>query len=585
MTLFLTAFSQSVQEKIHIMTDAELYAPGDTIWMRIWLQDGMTLKDAQTESQFVYVNLYNNKDERQARVRIKKRDDRFTGYMILPKTLLSGDYTLSAYTLYMSNFANEYLYRKTIHILSKSDAQIGFKARPIYEGYLPQAEPIEVQGTKVYSTHTSDTLSVVTLEAPQNTWLSISVTDDNVSPIDTTASIVNKLLKVPYIFTPENLAADSLLSEVSFFQESQDFVYGRIVKPTNTVFELYSLNLKTGKLYRTFSKASDGKFIFANVDTPEGSIYDIAIYQNGRAFNKEIDMFSIALPDSIPHIATDAKQYYVNNMIDKMKRREPLTAEETQAAKRLNQFNSISLNSDTIDQKLYNPKDKKDLRELDLKRIVERNFYVDDSYTLHASKSIYADNFPGGITNQFIHVVMKEFPGVTVVDSIPMYKDNAGKVVPVRIVVGEKEIPLQTDSTGKMIPRLETFMPCGFVYAVDFITVKDAQNYFPSKQYPNSPIIRIDTFKTTDTYRYYHSQRIVAFESLGYQPTLLHNNLKVRYDEVHTRYWNPAICSGPKGEVRLELPLPLHNSTSYTLRAEGVTPDGDLVSIIRRITL
>lgn len=574
------------QEKIHIMTDAELYAPGDTVWMRIWLQDGETLKPTDTGSQFVYVDLYSKTDERLSRVKIKKRDDKFCGYLILPKTLISGDYTLCAYTLFISRFAPEFLFRKNIHVISERDKQIGFKARPLVEGYLPHAEPLEVVGTKVYSTHPADTLSVVNLEVPHNTWLSISVTDDKVSPIDTTVSLVNMLLNIPSNARLGNQSKDSIGTNYALAKEQQDFVYGRIIKPNNEQFEIYLINLKTGILYRTFSNPSDGTFMFADVDTPEGSIFDIAIYYKGKDTIHEIDLFSITLPDLISHLPSDAKQYYVNELIEKIKNKE--TIKDETLGNELKMLISNTLQSDStqsakmVEEDFF---DKFVRRKNDLNEIVRRPFYVDDSYTLHASKSIYSNKFLQGASNQNIIYVMSEFPRVSVIDSIPMYPDETGKLIPIRIVVGEKEIPLQVNSEGKILPLLETFMPCGFVYALDFISKQDAQKYFPSKRFPNSPIIRIDIFKITDTNRIYGYQRILSFEKLGYQPSMIHNNLKVRPDIVHTRYWNPAIYTAERDLIRLELPLPTDRRSTYTLRAEGISSDGELVSIIRRISL
>ena len=45
------------QEKVHIMTDRELYHPGDTIWMRAWLVEGESLKPRYRSSRFVYSDM------------------------------------------------------------------------------------------------------------------------------------------------------------------------------------------------------------------------------------------------------------------------------------------------------------------------------------------------------------------------------------------------------------------------------------------------------------------------------------------------------------------------------------------------
>ena len=103
------------QEKIWLHTDKPYYLSGEKIWFRAYLADAST-HIPSPYSQYVYVELFNPLDSVVARVKIRREDDVFHGYLPVPEDLPEGDYTLRAYTTLMLNCDEHYFFHKTVHI-------------------------------------------------------------------------------------------------------------------------------------------------------------------------------------------------------------------------------------------------------------------------------------------------------------------------------------------------------------------------------------------------------------------------------------------------------------------------------------
>ena len=63
------------QEKVHIMTDRNLYVGGDTIWLRPFIVDGLTMKPALF-SRFLYVELLSQTDSLVYRAKLHMQPER-----------------------------------------------------------------------------------------------------------------------------------------------------------------------------------------------------------------------------------------------------------------------------------------------------------------------------------------------------------------------------------------------------------------------------------------------------------------------------------------------------------------------------
>ncbi len=105
------------QEKIHVVTDRDMYCAGDTIWLRTFVVDAISLQNAGL-SKYAYVELRNPFKEVVSRKKIIDRDGVFAGYISLPEDMPEGDYTLTAYTAFSENPGKDYFFRKPLKILA-----------------------------------------------------------------------------------------------------------------------------------------------------------------------------------------------------------------------------------------------------------------------------------------------------------------------------------------------------------------------------------------------------------------------------------------------------------------------------------
>lgn len=105
------------QEKIHVVTDRDMYCAGDTMWLRTFVVDALSLQNAGL-SKYVYLELRNPFKEVVARTKLIDREGVFSGYMPLTQDMPEGDYTLTAYTVFSENPGSDYFFRKPLRIVA-----------------------------------------------------------------------------------------------------------------------------------------------------------------------------------------------------------------------------------------------------------------------------------------------------------------------------------------------------------------------------------------------------------------------------------------------------------------------------------
>lgn len=106
------------QEKIHVMTDKPYYITGDTIWLRAFVVNAVNHQPVDA-SKFVYVELISPMNTVDMRIKIKERDGVMKGYLPLdPTKVAEGEYTLTAYTMFMQNQGEQYFFKKKVKITS-----------------------------------------------------------------------------------------------------------------------------------------------------------------------------------------------------------------------------------------------------------------------------------------------------------------------------------------------------------------------------------------------------------------------------------------------------------------------------------
>lgn len=110
------------QEKIHVVTDRDIYCGGDTIWLRAFIVDANS--HIQTAmSKYAYVELLTPFGYANKRVKLLERDGVYAGYIPLDEEIYEGDYTLAAYTAYSENQGQDYFFRKPLKIVAPQSSK------------------------------------------------------------------------------------------------------------------------------------------------------------------------------------------------------------------------------------------------------------------------------------------------------------------------------------------------------------------------------------------------------------------------------------------------------------------------------
>ncbi|NRF37866.1 hypothetical protein [Pedobacter foliorum] len=124
--------SKLPEEKVYLHTDKPYYNLGDTIWFKAYLFDPSYLS-ASEKSGLLYVELNDDSAEVVRRISIPIKQGLGWGQIPLPaKIFHEGGYTLRAYTNWMQNFGDDYLFNKRFYLgkpsqniwLVKSEATI-----------------------------------------------------------------------------------------------------------------------------------------------------------------------------------------------------------------------------------------------------------------------------------------------------------------------------------------------------------------------------------------------------------------------------------------------------------------------------
>ena len=104
-----------LQEKLYLVTDRPYYSAGETIYFSAFLLHSIFMTPLDGSS-FIYVELIGADGELITRLKVKGEKGRFDNAMPLSPRLAPGRYTLRAYSRWMTNFDDAFLFRKQIEI-------------------------------------------------------------------------------------------------------------------------------------------------------------------------------------------------------------------------------------------------------------------------------------------------------------------------------------------------------------------------------------------------------------------------------------------------------------------------------------
>ena len=112
---FMEQIEHYPQEKLHVSTDKDSYIAGDTIWLRAHCADAATHRPVAA-SRYVYAELRDDRGSLVRRIKLLSRDSVYSGYLPTQSLERFGDYSLTAYTLYMRNQGPDYFFKKPLTI-------------------------------------------------------------------------------------------------------------------------------------------------------------------------------------------------------------------------------------------------------------------------------------------------------------------------------------------------------------------------------------------------------------------------------------------------------------------------------------
>jgi len=103
-------------EKVYLHLDKPYYNIGDTLWFKSYLVDRVNMTPSHL-SGLLYVELDNDSSEVVRRISIPIKDGAGWGQIPLPRAIFQeGGYTLRAYTNWMQNFGEDYVFNQRLYL-------------------------------------------------------------------------------------------------------------------------------------------------------------------------------------------------------------------------------------------------------------------------------------------------------------------------------------------------------------------------------------------------------------------------------------------------------------------------------------
>ncbi|MDE7418828.1 MAG: hypothetical protein K2N35_01310 [Muribaculaceae bacterium] len=110
------------QEKLHVVTDRDIYCGGDTIRLRAFVVDADSHMQTAI-SKYAYIELLTPFGFTEKRVKLMERDGVYAGYIPVDEDIYEGDYTLAAYTAYSENHGKDFFFRKPLKIVAPQSSK------------------------------------------------------------------------------------------------------------------------------------------------------------------------------------------------------------------------------------------------------------------------------------------------------------------------------------------------------------------------------------------------------------------------------------------------------------------------------
>ncbi len=111
-------------EKLYVLSDKDVYTVGETIWMSVWVVDGIT-HEPVTVSGMVHIDLVDMWGQSQLSRMFQTTVGRAGAQFELPVDLPTGEYQLRAYTRRMRDYDEGFQFRRNLRVLNTDIPPVG----------------------------------------------------------------------------------------------------------------------------------------------------------------------------------------------------------------------------------------------------------------------------------------------------------------------------------------------------------------------------------------------------------------------------------------------------------------------------
>ena len=585
---FLTQNKMMPQERVHVMTDRNHYLAGDTIWMRAFLVDGLYKKPVHY-SRFLYVELRNERDSLVTRVKLHEQpelgDSIMRGYVATMPEQPTGVYTLVAYTQWMLNGGESFFFKRNLQLVNVTDVEKGRFTEPLVattgcdayhrvdsaslmkaDAAVVVVHPVLKTDKNVYGSREKVT---VTFQAPPNSSLSASVTDNSASVADPRAALHYSILGQPYWHNLDSIYAakyrtPTYLNEIS--QEVSGTLRGALMRQpkANTMVMLFS---PSARLFRTTRTDSVGRFCFENFDAIDTVTFTVRAFSDRGRSKGEVVLSANVLPDVVHHLEPTVRP--VTRAVE--------TASDSALANKMKQRMKFGGGQWEILLNEVGVTTKKKLRgEDNISSRAERKM----DYKLIQELNVAS-----------LEELLNDMPGV-VID----VREDGQRVAKFRgkelfFTLNGAEIDHMLREDESMFEYMNSYVNVECIEYLDLVpaTILGLGGSIDQNAYA----IRI---KENPTLAKKNDLSSVTFKPLGYQVpreffVTDYSTQEARFanppgtDLRPTLYWNPTIEVDSTGMGSFSFWTNDNYNTIYTIRIEGVSEGGQLIDAMKRIKM
>lgn len=554
------------QEKVHVMTDRDMYVAGDTLWLRGWITDALSLHPVDN-SKYLYVELRNGKDELYKRIKLIDRKGSTHGYIFLDENLPTEEMTLVAYTYYMAGQSELYFFKKNIMVTSLADATSGNgysnmeQTIASNESLHPridlrhgttaeQASATISADSEIYGQREKVTLKV---NAPEGSRVAISVTDDGLTATDETSAITNILAQQPLMFGNVNDLTDSIITPTGAYEQGAE-VSGRLYRTFNKKKPLADRRVELMiPAYRYADiKMSDknGRFSFNGFDYPDSTVYMVRSLTKYGKYNDNISIDADNLPATVCHLQPYKRAFDY----------QPLTIASDVKMRDAMMQKIYGMKYVTLQDIIVRGKKKKVNNDISIYDILARNV-IDEDFII--SRGI--DSF-----EKALHFI----PGLYL-DGHNIWHRTA------QVGIFIDGICIDTGNDGyKLIDNMYSFHDIESIYFMP----RSSSLILGAHALNGAVCIKLKTGASATKHNFTAFPEYKIFMPLGYQsyipftaPNYSQTRESVADDYRVTLLWKPDVTIGSGGESSVSFFTSDNTSTTYTVRVDGVAPDGQLI--------